>query len=86
MVGSQRTAESVAMYSATRTGARPPRIRRLPWLRPLSELLEMYVVPKGMEHRPVAAEECCIMLVEPRRVVNTGEAGGSCTAENDVWV
>lgn len=47
---------------------------------------EMYVVPKGVEHRPVAAEECCVMLVEPRGVVNTGEAGGAYTAENDVWV
>lgn len=47
---------------------------------------EMYVVPKGVEHRPVAREECRIMLVEPRGVVNTGEAGGSYTAPNDVWV
>lgn len=47
---------------------------------------EMYVVPRGVEHRPVAAAECCIMLVEPRGVVNTGEAGGAYTAQNDVWV
>ena len=47
---------------------------------------EMYVVPKGVEHRPVAAEECSVMLVEPRGVVNTGEAGGAYTAQNDVWV
>lgn len=47
---------------------------------------EMYVVPKGVEHRPVAPEECCVMLVEPRGVVNTGEAGGAYTAQNDVWV
>ncbi len=47
---------------------------------------EMYVVPKGVEHRPVAARECCIMLVEPRGVVNTGDAGGAYTAQNDVWV
>lgn len=47
---------------------------------------EMYVIPKGVEHRPVASRECCIMLVEPRGVVNTGGAGGSYTAENDVWV
>ena len=47
---------------------------------------EMYVVPKGVEHRPVASQECCIMLVEPRGVVNTGDAGGSYTAQNDVWV
>lgn len=47
---------------------------------------EMYVVPRGVEHRPVAAQECCIMLVEPRGVINTGGAGGSYTAQNDVWV
>ncbi len=47
---------------------------------------EMYVVPKGVEHRPAASKECCIMLVEPRGVVNTGDAGGSYTAQNDVWV
>lgn len=47
---------------------------------------EMFVVPQGTEHRPVAKEECKIMLVEPRGVVNTGDAGGELTAENDVWV
>ncbi|GAB3512453.1 cupin domain-containing protein [Pseudoxanthomonas daejeonensis] len=47
---------------------------------------EMYVVPLGVEHRPVAARECCVMLVEPKGVVNTGEAGGAYTAPNDVWV
>lgn len=47
---------------------------------------EMYVVPQGIEHRPIADEECCVMLVEPRGVVNTGDAGGAYTAENDVWV
>ena len=47
---------------------------------------EMYVVPKGVEHRPVAEQECSVMLVEPRGVVNTGDAGGAYTAQNDVWV
>lgn len=47
---------------------------------------EMYVVPKGVEHRPVAPQECCVMLVEPRGVVNTGDAGGAYTAPNEVWV
>jgi mannose-6-phosphate isomerase-like protein (cupin superfamily) len=47
---------------------------------------EMYVVPKGVEHRPVAVNECCVMLAEPRGVVNTGDAGGAYTAANDVWV
>ena len=47
---------------------------------------EMYVVPKGVEHRPVAVRECCVMLVEPCGVVNTGDAGGAYTARNDAWV
>jgi mannose-6-phosphate isomerase-like protein (cupin superfamily) len=47
---------------------------------------EMYVVPKGVEHRPVAAHECSVLLVEPRGVVNTGDAGGTYTTPNDVWV
>lgn len=47
---------------------------------------EMYVVPECVEHRPVAVDECSIMLAEPRGVVNTGDAGGAYTAENDVWV
>jgi mannose-6-phosphate isomerase-like protein (cupin superfamily) len=47
---------------------------------------EMCVVPKGVRHRPFAEKECQIMLVEPRGVVNTGEAGGDLTAEGDVWI
>lgn len=47
---------------------------------------EMFVVPKGVEHRPAAAAECRVLLIEPRGVVNTGDAGGNLTADNDVWV
>lgn len=47
---------------------------------------ELYVVPRGVEHKPVATEECQVMLIEPRGVVNTGEAGGALQAENDVWI
>ncbi|MDA3913806.1 cupin domain-containing protein [Oleiagrimonas sp.] len=47
---------------------------------------EMYVVPKGVDHRPHAAAECHVMLIEPRGVVNTGDAGGTMQAENDVWI
>ena len=46
----------------------------------------MYVVPKGVEHQPVATEECLVMIIEPRGVVNTGEAGGDKTAPNDIWI
>ena len=47
---------------------------------------EMFVIPKGVEHKPVAETECQIMLVEPKGVVNTGGAESSLTAEEDVWV
>jgi len=47
---------------------------------------EMYVIPKGVEHKPYAEQECQIMLVEPRGVVNTGETNSEMTAENDVWI
>ena len=47
---------------------------------------EMYVVPKGIEHKPFAENECEILVIEPKGVVNTGEAGGELTAENDIWV
>lgn len=47
---------------------------------------EMYVVPKGVNHKPCAENECKIMLVEPRGVVNTGDTKGELTASNDVWI
>jgi mannose-6-phosphate isomerase-like protein (cupin superfamily) len=47
---------------------------------------EMYVVKKGIEHKPFAAREVKLMLIEPRGVTNTGDAGGERTAPNDVWI
>ena len=47
---------------------------------------EMLVVPKGVEHKPYSKEECKVMVVEPKGVVNTGESDGELTAENDVWI
>jgi len=47
---------------------------------------EMFVVPKGVEHKPFAEKECQIMLIEPAGTVNTGDAGGDLTAEDDVWI
>ncbi|KZN31782.1 cupin domain-containing protein [Pseudoalteromonas luteoviolacea] len=47
---------------------------------------EMYVVKKGEEHKPVATDECHILIIEPSGVVNTGDAGGELTADNDVWI
>lgn len=47
---------------------------------------EMLVVPKGVEHKPIAEDECKILLVEPAGTINTGDAGGELTAEDDVWI
>ena len=47
---------------------------------------EMFVVPKGVEHKPYAEGEVKVLLIEPRGVRNTGEAGGERTARNDVWI
>ena len=47
---------------------------------------EMFVVPKGVEHKPYAEREVKLLLIEPRGVRNTGDAGGERTAANDVWI
>jgi mannose-6-phosphate isomerase-like protein (cupin superfamily) len=47
---------------------------------------EMFVVPKGVEHKPFAKNEVKLMLIEPRGVLNTGHEGGERTARNDVWI
>jgi mannose-6-phosphate isomerase-like protein (cupin superfamily) len=41
---------------------------------------QLYVVPKGVEHRPVAEGDVSVVLVEPEGTVNTGDAGGPLTA------
>jgi mannose-6-phosphate isomerase-like protein (cupin superfamily) len=47
---------------------------------------EMFVVPKGKEHKPFAEKECKVLLIEPAGTVNTGNAGGELTAEDGVWI
>ena len=47
---------------------------------------EMFVVPKGKEHKPFAESEVKILLIEPRGVVNTGHEDGERTVQNDVWI
>ncbi|MFL5861444.1 MAG: cupin domain-containing protein [Solirubrobacteraceae bacterium] len=42
---------------------------------------ELFVVPRGVEHCPDAQEEAQVLLIEPKGTVNTGDAGGSLTAE-----
>ena len=47
---------------------------------------EMCVVPKGVEHKPCANKECKILVIEPRGVINTGDAGGDLTINTDMWI
>lgn len=47
---------------------------------------EMYVVPKGIEHKPYAEREVRLLLIEPCGVLNTGDETGARTAVNDVWI
>ena len=47
---------------------------------------EMFVVPKGVEHKPFSKNECKIMVVEPAGIINTGDAGGDMTADNNTWI
>ena len=47
---------------------------------------ELYVAPKGVVHRPVAEEECHLLLVEPAGTINTGEVEGGLTAEDNRWI
>ena len=47
---------------------------------------ELYVVPRGVEHKPYAEKEVKMLLIEPRGTVNTGAEGGERTAQNDVWI
>ena len=47
---------------------------------------ELYVVPRGVEHRTAAKGETKLMMIEPRGILNTGHEDGERTALNDVWI
>jgi mannose-6-phosphate isomerase-like protein (cupin superfamily) len=47
---------------------------------------EMCVVPRGVEHKPVAQDVCHIMLIEPAGTLNTGDAGGERTKTEENWI
>ena len=44
---------------------------------------QLFVVPRGVEHCPIAEGDVAVMLIEPAGVVNTGDAGGDLTAAYD---
>jgi mannose-6-phosphate isomerase-like protein (cupin superfamily) len=47
---------------------------------------ELFVVPKGVEHKPFAKNECNVLLFEPAGTINTGDVCGEMTAEEDIWI
>jgi mannose-6-phosphate isomerase-like protein (cupin superfamily) len=46
---------------------------------------DFVIIPKGVEHLPVAEEEVWVMLLEPKSTVNTGNVGGDRT-RGDQWI
>ena len=47
---------------------------------------DLYVVPKGTDHKPVAKKECKLMLVELKGTKNTGSETHKLTAEDNQWI
>ena len=47
---------------------------------------EMVIIPRGVEHMPVAEEEVHVLLLEPKSTVNTGSAGGERTVAAPEWI
>ncbi len=47
---------------------------------------EMLIVPKGVEHRPIAEEDTWVMLFEPKATKHTGEVISEMTVENQDWI
>jgi mannose-6-phosphate isomerase-like protein (cupin superfamily) len=47
---------------------------------------EFLIVPRGVEHRPVANEEVCVLLFEPAGTLNTGTAGGERTVRDPLRI
>ena len=47
---------------------------------------EFLIVPRGVEHRPLAEELCQVLLLEPATTVNTGSAPGVRTVDNPEWI
>jgi len=47
---------------------------------------ELIVVPRGVDHRPVAEQECWILLFEPASTLNTGNVENELTQRELEWV
>lgn len=47
---------------------------------------ELCVIPRGVEHKPAAENECQILMIELAGTLNTGDAGGDRTVDNVEWI
>jgi len=47
---------------------------------------DFFVVPRGVEHRPVASSACELVLIEPKGVVNTGDATDLDLTAGETWI
>jgi mannose-6-phosphate isomerase-like protein (cupin superfamily) len=47
---------------------------------------EMLIVPRGIEHKPIAEEEVQVMLFEPASTLNTGNVQNNLTQNGEKWV
>ena len=47
---------------------------------------EMFIVNRTILHKPFAMNECKVLIIEPKGVINTGDVECDYTSENDVWI
>ena len=47
---------------------------------------QFFIIPRGVEHLPVAEEECQVLLFEPQSVLNTGNVKNEKTVEAPEWI
>lgn len=47
---------------------------------------EIFIVPRGVQHKPIAEEECWILLFEPKQIRHTGEVESELTKEKNEWI
>ncbi len=47
---------------------------------------EMYIVPRGVQHKPIAHEECHVMLFEPASTAHTGDVKHELTKDQLDWI
>lgn len=47
---------------------------------------EIYIIPRGIQHKPIAEEECWILLFEPKQIKHTGEVKDALTVEENDWI